>query len=198
MPQTHQTSRFLLLQATTVALAVIAAGCSTTKASPPRAVAMLKPTSGNQASGTVWVTQEGDHVVVRAAVSGLTPNREHGFHVHEKGDCSAPDASSAGGHFNPNAKAHGPPGAEHHAGDMPSLKADASGNATTSFEVKGVLLGTGSNDLMGKALVVHADPDDYATQPAGNSGKRIACGVMATPATPTGIGEPATTIPKQM
>jgi superoxide dismutase, Cu-Zn family len=139
-------------------------------------------------------------VVVRADVAGLTPNREHGFHVHEKGDCSAPDASSAGEHLNPDAKPHGSPQGVHHAGDLPSLKADASGVASVSFEVKGSLLGAGAQDLMGKALVVHADPDDYSSQPAGNSGRRIACGVIATPVKPGGLGGNAEskTIPKQM
>jgi Cu-Zn family superoxide dismutase len=185
---------------------LLAAGCAS-RPSGPKAVAELKPASGSQASGTVWLAQESDRVVVRAKVSGLKPNQEHGFHVHEKGDCSAPDATSAGGHFNPNAKPHGPQAGDHHAGDLPSLKADASGVAQTTFEIPGVLLGSGSTDLMGKAFVVHEDPDDYASQPAGNSGKRIACGVIASPATPQGVsapaappaaGDPPKTIPKQM
>jgi superoxide dismutase, Cu-Zn family len=177
--------------------ALVLAGCATGTSKPNAAVA-LKPASGSQVSGTAWLVQEGDHVVVQARVSGLAPNREHGFHVHEKGDCSSPDASSAGEHFNPTHKPHGSPATDHHAGDLPSLKADASGNAVTSFELKGVLLGSGATDLMGKALVVHADPDDYTSQPSGNSGKRIACGVIATPAQPGGIGGSAQTIPKQM
>jgi superoxide dismutase, Cu-Zn family len=178
---------------------LLAAGCAS-KPAPVTAVALLSPASGSQANGIVRLVQEGDHVVVRARVSGLVPNREHGFHVHEKGDCSAPDAASAGGHLNPDGKPHGPQAAAHHAGDLPSLKADASGLAETSFEVKGALLGTGAADLMGKALVVHADPDDYLTQPTGNSGKRIACGVIASPAQPGGIGGngESKTIPKQM
>lgn len=179
-------------------LAASIAACATSTADAPRAVAELKPASGSNVTGNVWFTQEGDHVVVRVKASGLSPSREHGFHVHEKGNCSSPDASSAGEHFNPTDKPHGPPGAEHHAGDMPSLKADAAGNVTTSFDVKGVLLGTGATDLMGKALVIHDDPDDYASQPSGNSGKRVACGVIASPAKSNGIGDPANTIPKQM
>ncbi|MBX3620340.1 MAG: superoxide dismutase family protein [Rhizobacter sp.] len=174
-------------------------GCATA-ARPPVAIAALKPASGSQVNGEVRLTQEGDHVVVHAHVEGLAPNSEHGFHVHEKGDCSAPDASSAGGHFNPTAKPHGASTGEHHMGDLPSLKADAAGVAETSFEVKGSLLGSGATDLMGKALVVHADPDDYMSQPAGNSGARVACGVIASPAKPGGVsgnGE-TKTIPKQM
>jgi len=175
----------------------VVAGCATDTNKTSAKVA-LKPASGSQVIGNAWLVQEGDHVVVQARVSGLTPNREHGFHVHEKGDCSSPDASSAGGHFNPTQKLHGSPAGEHHAGDLPSLKADAGGNAVTSFELKGVLLGSGATDFMGKALVVHADPDDYTSQPAGNSGKRIACGVIGTPATPGGVGGSAQTNPKQM
>lgn len=190
--------RFAALAAPLLCAAVVAA-CATQPA-PPVAMAMLKPASGSQVNGLVQLTQEGDHVVVHAQVSGLAPNSEHGFHVHEKGDCTAPDASSAGGHFNPAGSPHGGPTGEHHLGDLPSLKADAAGEAETNFEVKGSLLGSGATDLMGRAMVVHADPDDYMSQPAGNSGARVACGVIATPAKPGGIsgnGE-AKTIPKQM
>lgn len=179
--------------------AALTAACASNP-QPPTAVAMLNPTQGEKANGIVRLVQEGDRVVLRARVSGLVPGREHGFHVHEKGDCSAPDASSAGEHLNPQAKPHGPQHAEHHAGDLPSLKADAGGMAATSFEVKGTLLGAGATDLIGKALVVHADPDDYMTQPSGNSGRRIACGVIATPVKPGGLGgnSEGKTIPKQM
>jgi Cu-Zn family superoxide dismutase len=198
----HQTPVHLRrVAALTAALtcAAITAACAT-QGKPSVAVALLKPASASQVSGEARLTQEGDHVVVHARVSGLAPNSEHGFHVHEKGDCSAPDASSAGGHLNPDAKPHGAPTGEHHRGDLPSLKADAGGVAETNFEVKGSLLGSGATDLIGKALVVHADPDDYMSQPAGNSGARIACGVIASPVKPGGIsgnGE-AKTIPKQM
>lgn len=175
-------------------------GCAANQPSPPTAVTMLSPTSGQQAHGTVRMVQEGDRVVVHARVAGLTPNREHGFHVHEKGDCSAPDASSAGEHLNPDGKPHGPQHGEHHVGDLPSLKADAAGVAMANFEVKGTLLGAGAADLIGKALVVHADPDDYSSQPSGNAGRRIACGVIATPVKPGGVGgnSEGKTIPKQM
>ncbi|MGZ8260576.1 MAG: superoxide dismutase family protein, partial [Caldimonas sp.] len=119
---------------------------------------------------------------VRGRVTGLTAGQEHGFHVHEKGDCSSGDGMSAGGHFNPNGKPHGPPHGEHHAGDLPSLKADATGTTTVRLRVAGTLLGGSAADLAGKALIVHAAPDDYTTQPTGNSGARIACGVIGTAA----------------
>ena len=157
----------------------IAAGCASIGlSSKPAAVANLEPTSGNSARGTVTFTQDGDEIRVRATLSGLKAGAEHGFHVHEKGDCSSGDGMSAGGHFNPGAKPHGPQRSEHHAGDMPNLKADGYGNASASFELKGLSIGTGTADLVGKGLVVHRDPDDYNSQPAGNAGPRIACAVI--------------------
>ena len=144
----------------------------------PKAVAKLEPTKGNTASGTVTFTQRGDKVAVSANVTGLKPGGDHGFHVHEKGDCSSGDGMSTGGHFNPGGKPHGPQSADHHAGDMPSLKADSYGNASASFELSGVSIGGGAADLVGKGLIVHRDPDDYKTQPTGNAGPRIACGMI--------------------
>jgi Cu-Zn family superoxide dismutase len=160
-------------------LGALIAGCASMgMGSKPTAVANLEPTQGNNARGTVTFTQDGDEVRVRATVSGLKPGAEHGFHVHEKGDCSSGDGMSTGGHFNPAGKPHGAQRAEHHAGDMPSLKADANGNASASFELKGVAIGSGPADLVGRGLIVHRDPDDYATQPTGNAGPRIACAVI--------------------
>ena len=164
--------------------AALAAGCATMRdmmpsAPKPTATASLAPTTGNAARGTVTFTQDGDEVRVRASLTGLKPLAEHGFHVHEKGDCSSGDGMSTGGHYNPAGKAHGPQGGEHHAGDMPSLQADAYGNASASFELKGVSITGGANDLVGHGLIVHRDPDDYKTQPTGNAGPRIACGVIA-------------------
>ena len=144
-------------------------------------VAELMPTQGNTARGEVRYTQQGGQLAVVARVSGLKPNQAHGFHVHEKGDCSAPDATSAGGHFNPGAAPHGAPSAPHHAGDMPSLMADAQGNAQASFAIDGRLAGDAASAFVGKAVIVHAMPDDYTTQPTGNSGARIACGVIRMP-----------------
>jgi superoxide dismutase, Cu-Zn family len=119
-------------------------------------------------------------VTMTGLVSGLKPGSEHGFHVHEKGDCSSPDFKSAGDHFNPTSQQHGDPATPpHHLGDIPNLKADDMGKAPVNARVEGVTLGDqGPNDLVGRAVVVHADPDDYKTQPSGNSGDRIACGVI--------------------
>lgn len=142
------------------------------------AVATLQPTTGNTASGTAWFTQLPDGVQVRVKVAGLKPNQEHGFHAHEKGDCSSGDGMSTGGHFNPTGKPHGPQDADHHAGDFPALKSDANGYAEATFKLSGATVGSGSTDLVGKGLIVHANPDDYKTQPTGNAGARIACGVI--------------------
>jgi len=166
--------------ATAFALAAAALVGCTAMPSPPSdyVVATLQPTRGNTAAGTVFFSQQGGDVVLRGRVTGLKPNQEHGFHVHEKGDCSSDDAMSAGGHLNPDAKRHGPQSGEHHAGDVPAIRADANGVATVNTRIAGTLLGSGAADIAGKALVVHAMPDDYTTQPTGNSGARIACGVI--------------------
>ncbi|NJD89436.1 MAG: superoxide dismutase family protein [Betaproteobacteria bacterium] len=164
----------------TLAAGVLVAGCASLGGAPgPKAVANLASTKGNSASGTVTFEQQGDKVRVSGTVTGLKANAEHGFHVHEKGDCSSGDGMSAGGHFNPLGKAHGHQGAEHHAGDMPNLRADAYGNASFSFEVAGITVGSGATDIVGRGLIVHRDPDDYKSQPAGNAGPRLACAVIA-------------------
>ena len=152
--------------------------CSTSMAQGVSATATLSPTTGNTVTGTVTFTQKGDKVTVVAKVSGLSPG-SHGFHIHEKGDCSSGDGMSAGGHFNPTGKPHGDPNApDHHAGDMPMLIADASGNASLTAELSPMTVGAGTTDIIGKAVIVHKDPDDYKTQPTGNSGARVACGII--------------------
>jgi superoxide dismutase, Cu-Zn family len=159
-------------------IAGLLAACFVAVAQAQTATATLAPTAGNTAAGTVSFMQHGDKVMVSAKVSGLAPGG-HGFHIHEKGDCSATDGMSAGGHFNPTGKPHGSPdAADHHAGDMPMLQADASGNATLTMELAGVGIGGGMADIVGKAVIVHKDADDYKTQPTGNSGARLACGVI--------------------
>jgi Cu-Zn family superoxide dismutase len=165
--------------AVAAAAAAWIAGCTAMSPAGPAAVAQLRPTAGNVAAGTVRFEQAGNKVIVVAELSGLKANAEHGFHVHEKGDCSAPDAMSAGGHFNPGGKPHGHYGkAERHAGDMPNLKAGADGVARLRWESDLLAVGAGPADVIGRSVVVHRDPDDYASQPAGNSGPRLACGVI--------------------
>ena len=147
--------------------------------SGPRASAQLQTTAGNTVSGSVSFVQSGDKVRVSGEVLGLKPGAEHGFHVHEKGDCSSGDGISAGGHFNPDGKPHGQHAAGvHHAGDLPPLKADAMGVARFSFESASISVGSGSADIVGRGIIVHRDPDDFKTQPTGNSGARIACAVI--------------------
>ena len=164
-------------------LAAILVSTLTACATPgqgPSASAALTPTKGNTTSGTVTFTQNGAKVLVNADISGLTPNAEHGFHVHDKGDCSSGDGMSAGGHFNPTAQAHGAHQSEaHHAGDLPSLKADANGRAKQVFETTSITVGAGASNIIGRGLIVHRDPDDHTTQPTGNAGPRLACAVIA-------------------
>lgn len=160
-------------------LATGLAGCETFEAQGPRAVAKLEVAKGSEVWGSVSFVESGDGVLVRADVRNLRPGGEFGFHVHEKGDCSAPDFMSAGGHFNPEGKPHAhhrKP--ERHAGDLANLKADGEGNATYAFETKLLKVVKGPNSVVGRAVVIHANPDDYTSQPAGNSGPRIACGLI--------------------
>ena len=160
------------------AAGAVLAGCASMTGSGPSATATLEATKGNTTGGTVSFVQKGDRVAVTARVSGLTPG-SHGFHIHEKGDCSSGDGMSAGGHFNPQGKPHAQPTtADRHAGDMPMLVADASGNATLTVELDVITIGAGATDIVGRGVIVHKDPDDFTTQPTGNSGARVACGVI--------------------
>jgi len=143
------------------------------------ATADLQATRGNAASGTVRFAQTGDKMMVTGEVRGLKPNAEHGFHVHEKGDCSSGDGMSTGGHFNPTTAPHGQHGhGTHHVGDLPSLKADAQGVAKVDFTSTTLTLKPGASSIVDKGLIVHRDPDDYKTQPTGNSGPRVACAAI--------------------
>lgn len=143
-----------------------------------RASALLEPTKGHKVTGTVTFTEVAGGVRVEANLAGLTPGK-HGFHIHEKGDCSAPDASSAGGHFNPAGKPHGAPGdTERHAGDMGNIEADSSGLAKLDYVDHIMSLAPGKNSITGHAVVVHAKPDDLHSQPSGDAGARVACGVI--------------------
>ena len=152
-------------------------GCTSLHAAPS-AQATLAPTKGHTAHGTVTFTQDGDKVAVDADIAGLTPGA-HGFHVHANGDCSAPDATSAGGHFDPGHHHHGDPsGHEHHEGDLPMLHADADGHARLHVEMPLLSLESGPDDIVGKAVIVHEHADDFSTQPTGNAGARVACGVI--------------------
>lgn len=141
----------------------------------------LAPASGSLVSGKLTLVPMGDGVHVTGEIGGLKAGGSHAFHIHEKGDCSAADATSAGGHFNPAAQPHGRAGhGAHHAGDADNLVADAKGVARVNAHFSGVTLGGGAaNDVAGRGVIVHAVADDYTSQPAGNAGARIACGVIA-------------------
>lgn len=157
---------------------VLGAVSCVTMAPQPSAMAKLAPTQGNDANGMVTFTQRGSKVAVDAEFAGLAPGL-HGFHIHEKGDCSAPDGTSAGGHFNPSGQPHGDPsGHAHHAGDLPMLYADTDGRAKLHIELEASLLQPGPNNIVGKAVIIHQKQDDFTTQPTGNSGARVACGVI--------------------
>ncbi|MDN5780475.1 MAG: superoxide dismutase family protein [Luteimonas sp.] len=180
-----------------IAAACALAACSTTgeKAAPPMsspspasagtstaksASVNLASASGSLVSGKLSLVPMGDGVHLTGEIGGLGAGQTHAIHVHEKGDCSAADASSAGGHFNPAGSAHGRAGTPtHHAGDMDNIVANAQGVADIDIHLAGVSLGGGAaNDIAGRAVVVHAAPDDYHSQPAGNAGARVACGVI--------------------
>lgn len=151
---------------------LVAAIAGASWAAGPAAHADLAPASGSQVNGAVTLRAIAGGVHLDAKIGGLTPG-VHGFHVHEVGDCSAADASSAKGHFNPTGKPHGA-----HAGDLPDLSANAAGVADLSVDIAGLSLDDGAGGILNRAFVIHADPDDHTSQPAGNSGKRVACGVI--------------------
>jgi Cu-Zn family superoxide dismutase len=168
---------------TLIAFAGLAAlvGCQTYPQQTPqsRARADLEARSGSQAAGYADFVERGDKVLVSVKVTGLTPNSVHGFHVHEKGDCSAADAMTAGGHFNPDGNPHSHPGQlKRHAGAMPNLVANGNGEALATFEVDTIRVDDGKYGILRRALIVHTNPDDYVSQPVGNAGGRIACGII--------------------
>ena len=161
------------------AAAVLLAACQSIPADAPKASAVLEPTKGSTVRGNVGFVQIGDKVRVTANVSGLKPNGEYGFHIHEAGDCSSGDGMSAKGHFNPYGKPHAHAGTpERHAGDLTSLKSDGSGNASLTVDLDVITVAPGPASIVGRGLIVHAQPDDFKTQPTGNAGARSACAVI--------------------
>jgi Cu-Zn family superoxide dismutase len=163
---------------TMLAALLVLAGCQSLSKGPS-ASAQLDAAKGGRVVGTVTFQEADGKTTARAEVNGLPPNRQFGFHVHEKGDCSAADFTSAGGHFNPGAKPHGDhKSAAAHAGDLPNLSSDSQGVAVLSYTTPLLTVAPGPSSVVGRAVVVHENPDDYRSQPAGNSGPRIACGVI--------------------
>ena len=145
-----------------------------------QAEAALAPASASLVSGRLELASQPGGVRITGTLGGLRAHQLAAFHVHERGDCTAVDASSAGGHFNPLGQAHGRAGqGGHHLGDMDNLQADAGGRVAVDVYLAGVVLGGGAgNDILGRALVVHGQGDDYRSQPAGNAGVRVASGVI--------------------
>ena len=155
------------------------AACATSSTSGPSATTTLRPASGSQVQGQLTFTQlAADRVRVTGDISGHQPGAK-GFHIHEKGDCSAPDATSAGGHFNPTKAQHGATPRTGHAGDMGNITFDASGRARVDLVLEGLSVSRDApNGIIGRAVVVHMQTDDLKTDPTGNAGGRAACGVI--------------------
>lgn len=162
-----------------VAATFLLSACQTTTEAPARATAALQPTKGSKTSGEATFEQRGGKVRVTITVQGLRPNQEHGLHIHEVGDCSSGDGMSTKGHFDPHKKPHAHySSSDRHAGDLPALKAGNDGRARLQVDMDLITVTSGPASIIGRGLIVHADPDDYKTQPTGNSGARIACGVI--------------------
>lgn len=143
------------------------------------AVAEIMPTSGNEARGAIRLSGGNGTVKIAGSITGLEPGA-HGFHIHQKGDCSAPDATSAGDHFNPHDDPHGSPRDledAHHVGDLGNITANEQGEAEINTEDNEIKL-SGKDSVIGKAIIVHADQDDFESQPSGNAGARLGCGVI--------------------
>jgi superoxide dismutase, Cu-Zn family len=147
-------------------------------ASIKQAVAVVHPTTGSKVHGRVQFVQDGESVKVTADLEGLNPGQKHAMHIHQFGDCSAPDATSAGGHYNPEGHPHGLPETNtRHAGDLGNVQADDQGKAHYQVTVHNVSVAGTKNPIIGRGVIVHAKPDDGG-QPVGNAGGRIACGVI--------------------
>jgi len=184
----HRTPRILIVPIAIIASTVVvftleeAGLVRRPQAAPPAtARAELKNAKG-ESVGSAQLTETPAGVLLHATLSGLPPGA-HAFHIHEVGRCEAPDFTSAGGHFNPGGQHHGfanPQGA--HAGDLPNIFVPEGGKTEVEVLARGVTLGSGPAGLLdanGSSLVIHASADDYKTDPAGNAGGRIACGVIS-------------------
>lgn len=152
-----------------------------------KATAVLNPTDGNETVGVVAFTATDQGVRVEATITGLEADSLHGFHIHQYGDCRAPDGTSAGGHYNPTDEEHGAPSDDiRHMGDLGNLPSNAQGTASVDFVDTEIEL-NGPNSIIGRGMIVHANEDDFVTQPTGAAGSRLACGVI-------GIANPDVTV----
>ena len=161
-----------------ISLALVVFAACASAPTGPMAMANLQPTSNSTARGTVHFQElSNGRVEVQVDLSGV-PAGVHGFHVHDKGDCGD-NGNAAGGHFNPSGAMHAAPTTvPHHAGDFGNVTADAGGEVHTRFTTSSVTVSTGERSAVGRAVILHANPDDLTTQPTGNAGGRIACGVV--------------------
>jgi Cu-Zn family superoxide dismutase len=142
-------------------------------------MAVLSSTQNSSVHGAATFVRSGGVALVNVNLAGFKPNSTHGLHIHDSGDCSARDGSSAGGHFNPTSSDHGGSnGRPRHSGDLGNITADSKGEIYATFEVGDIAFGTGADSIIGRGLIVHADVDDLKSQPAGNSGVRVACGLI--------------------
>ena len=158
--------------------AVAAAAHAPEMAKVTMAIAVVQGLGDHKVKGKVTFTQKNDGVEIVAELTGLHPG-EHGFHVHEFGDCSMADGKCAGGHFNPTGMPHGGPDSEkRHVGDLGNIKADSTGKAMYK-RLDTMIALSGPNSIIGRSVIVHAKPDDFTTQqPPGNAGDRIGCGTI--------------------
>ena len=145
-----------------------------------QAIATIGPTSGNSVTGMAIFTQNGDQITLTIEIQNASPGL-HAVHIHENGDCSSPDGKSAGGHWNPTGVPHGKWGeGEFHLGDIGNITVDEDGTGNIELTTDLWEIGTGSDiDVVGRGIIVHADADDFTSQPSGNAGARIGCGVIA-------------------
>lgn len=170
----------LLLLPMLALFSLLASGCGAAARlmSPSQVEARLTPTKGGKASGIMTFRQQGKELLIQGTFTGLTPGA-HGLHIHEGRDCGGAAARNAGGHFNPTGARHGSPGAaSHHAGDLPMVTAGADGTARFQARLGGLSLDGGPLSIIGRTVIVTARPDDFTTQPDGNSGPAVACGVI--------------------
>lgn len=177
------TIKFLLLMGISITLI----GCermqqptSVIPATPEKqAVAKISASNDSGLTGEVVFTQNGDQVTFMIEIQGASPGL-HAVHIHEYGDCSAPDGTSAGGHWNPTDVAHGKWGeGEFHLGDIGNISVSEDGTGSLSLTTDLWEIGTGSDiDVVGKSMIVHAGEDDFTSQPSGAAGSRIGCGVI--------------------
>jgi len=164
--------------ATTILLPLAFCACATLREHNADAIAVLSPTQGNEARGNIYFSRVKDGVRIDGEVTGLKPG-PHGFHIHEKGDCSAPDAMSAGAHFNPAGNPHaGPRDKSRHNGDFGNIDIGQDGKGRLELVDDLLTVKPGPTSIVGKSVIFHEQTDDLKTQPAGNSGARLGCGVI--------------------